>query len=62
MRRMFMRLLRWFRRIFHRSTTKQIPFSVKELTPRVGYSQAKNRSMIVRAGSSMKRGRLWGVR
>ncbi len=59
MKRIFVRLLKWLRRIFHRPIVKTIPF---QLQHRQRIKVSKNRSMIVRAGSSMRRGRLRGVR
>ncbi len=56
---MIRRLWRWIKRLFHKPVVKQVPFHYEEpIITKIG----KNRSMIVRTGSSMKRGRLLGVK
>ena len=60
MKRIFNWLLNLFRRLFHRSIVKVIPFKATDRPSWKG--RGLSRSMIVRAGSSMRRGRLLGVR
>lgn len=54
---MLRRFWNWIKRLFHRSTgrTKQVPFHPKPVTT---FHIGRSRSMIVRAGRSMMRGRL----
>lgn len=59
MKRIFKRLLRWLRQIFHRPKVQTIPFTLKD---RQVIKMGKSRAMIVRDGSSMRRGRILGVR
>ena len=59
MKRIIRWIIRWFRRLFHRPTVQIIPLDLKD---RQVVKYSKNRFMIVRAGSSMRRGRLLGVR
>ncbi len=56
---MLKKLWCWLKRLFHRPITNQIPFHYQ---PMVRTHFAKNTSMIVRAGKSMRRGRLLGVK
>lgn len=49
----------WFKSLFHRPVVKEVPFHIQEYKQ---FHDGKNRSMIIRAGSSMRRGRLLGVK
>ena len=55
---MLKRLWLWIKRLFHRPLTKEVPFHIQDYK---SFHYGKSRSMIVRAGRSMKRGRLLKV-